>query len=90
MWGARGEAARKERARAYRQAYYAANRARIQAYSKRYWAAHKAEIAAKRICKAADQLERVQQQTALAYMEGMATGAALALAGLTKPEEAKV
>lgn len=44
---------------------------------------------AERICKAADQLERVQQQTALAYMEGMATGAALALAGLTKPEEAK-
>lgn len=48
---ARDEAARKERARAYRQAYYAANRARIQEYSKRYWAAHKAEIAAKRAAR---------------------------------------
>ena len=33
------EAARRERARAYRQAYYAANRERIREYSKRYWAA---------------------------------------------------
>ena len=48
---ARDEAARRERARAYRQAYYAANRARIQEYSKRYWAAHKAEIAAKRAAR---------------------------------------
>lgn len=42
------EAARRERARAYRQAYYAANRERLREYRKRYWAAHKDEINAKR------------------------------------------
>ena len=45
---------------------------------------------AARIMTLADALDARGKETALAYMQGMTAGAALALAGLTKPEEAKV